>query len=238
MKAKIIVVLSFCFLNSFGQKFTTPEEVIEKYLEVTKIKANAATINDMVFSYTSESPRGVAETEIKIQFPFKYNMSVFSNGMELFSTIYDGEKLLRKSNWGGGNQEPKTGPAAKNEAFRSHPFVEMEYKNLGYTTTLLGTESADGKEYYIIEVKDADGKSWKDYYNVATGFKDKTWIKMETPRGSMESTSVNESYKAFKGTEILFPATRKQIGQMGETVSELQSVKINKGLKPKDFEIK
>lgn len=235
MKATILAIFCFYFVSATAQDFTTADQVIDKYLEVTKIKANAGNITDMVMSYTSESPRGVAETEIKYQFPFKYNMSVFSNGMELMSTIYDGEKLARKSNFGNqGNQAPKTGSAAKAEALKSNPFFEIDYKNQGFSSTFLAKEG----DLYVIEFKDPEGKTWKDYYNAKTGLKDKTWVKMESPRGSFESTVIYENYKAFKGSEILFAAVKKQATQMGEIANELQSIKLNKGLKAKDFEIK
>jgi outer membrane lipoprotein-sorting protein len=234
MKKILLVLMSFICFGGFAQKFTTADEVIEKYLEVTKIKANAAVVTDMVMNMTSESPRGVAETEVKFAFPFKYTINVYASGMTLMSTIYDGERLLSKSNWGGGNQEPKTGAIAKNEANKTHPFIELEYKNIGFTSLLL----PDDGEHYVVEFKDPDGKTWKSFYNMKTGLKDKTWFKTESPRGPIESTTILESYKAFKGSEILFPSVRKQTTPMGEISSEVQSIKFNKGVKPKDFEIK
>lgn len=239
MRSLLIALFSFLIFNSFAQDGATADQIIEKYLEVTKIKTNAPNITDMVMSLTAESPRGVAETEIKYQFPLKFNMSVFSNGMELMSTIYDGEKLARKSTWGNnGKQEPKTGDAAKAEAQKSNPFFELEYKTNGFTATLLPSESFNDIAYNVIEFKDPEGKTWKDYYNPNTGFKDKTWTKVESPRGAFETTVAYENYKTFKGSEILFASVKKQTTQMGEIASELQSVKINKGLKAKDFEIK
>jgi hypothetical protein len=235
MKAIVFAILSFCFISAHAQDFTSVDQVIDKYLEVTKIKANAASITDLVMNYTSESPRGVAETEIKYQFPLKYNMSIFSNGMELMSTVYDGEKLARKSSFGNNApQEPKTGNAAKAEAQKSNPFFELDYKNQGFSANLLPKEG----DFYVVEFKDSEGKTWKDYYNSKTGFKDKSWVKMESPRGSFETTVLIENYKAFKGSDILFPVVKKQTTQMGEISNELQSIKVNKGLKAKDFEIK
>lgn len=234
MKALVLTAFCFCFVIAKAQDLTSADQVIDKYLEVTKIKANAGNITDLVMSFTSESPRGVAETEIKYQFPLKYNMTVFANGMELMSNIYDGDKLARKSNFGGANQDPKTGNAAKAEAQKTNPFFELDYKNQGFTATMLPKEG----DMYVIEYKDPEGKTWKDFFNSKTGLKDKTWMKVESPRGAFETTVVYENYKAFKGSEILFAATKKQTTQMGEITNELQSIKINKGLKAKDFEIK
>ncbi len=234
MKKMLLFCLTFVCLQAFSQKFTSSDEVIEKYLEVTKLKSNAAAITDMVMSMTSESPRGVAETERKFMFPYKYTLSVYASGMTIMSSTFDGEKLQSKSNWGGGNQDPKTGEKAKNEAYRSHPFFELEYKNAGFTATLLPEEG----EYYVVEYKDSESKTLKAYYNIKTGLKDKVWSKNETPRGTFENTVNFESYKAFKGSEILFPTVMKQTSPMGEISSETQSIKFNKGVKAKEFEIK
>lgn len=229
-----------CFLisvNAWSQKLTTAQEVIDKYLEVTKIKANAATIKDITISMTSESSRGVAETEMKIQFPLKASMNVYANGMTVMSMIYDGEKMQR-SGFGGQSQPAVTGAKAKSEGTRLNPFLEMEYQSMGIVSTLLADETIEKTEYYVVENKDTEGKTWKDYYNKGTGFKDRSFSINESPRGKFESTSIYEKYKAFKGSDILFSSVRKQIGQMGEITSEVQSIKFNKGLKDKDFEIK
>jgi hypothetical protein len=72
---------------------------------------------------------------------------------------------------------------------------------------------------------------------VQSGLKVKTFSINETTRGKFESSTFYEDYKAFKGSEILFATKRKQNSQMGEIVSELQTIKINKGIKEKDFAI-
>ncbi|MBK6978770.1 MAG: hypothetical protein IPH28_18145 [Cytophagaceae bacterium] len=236
MKFKVFVLLMLAVNIANAQK--TAQDVIKKYLEVTNISKSSATITDMVMSITTETPRGVSETETKIAFPFKYSTSMFSNGMELMSTKFDGETMVMKSNWGNNNQEPKKGKEAITESARLNPFVEMEYEKLGFTLALLPQETIDGKTYDVVEIKDADGKVSKDYFNTATGLKDRTSMSRTSPRGTIEIVAIFEDYKAFKGSDILLPVVRKQKTQMGEISSELQSVKFNKGLKPKEFEIK
>jgi hypothetical protein len=239
MKKYLILISVLLTKVSFGQEFTESAQVIDKYLEVTKIKTLAPDIKDIVLSYTSESQRGVAETEMKFAFPYKVSMGVFSNGMEIMGMIYDGEKLKRKSSFGGnGNQEPKVGKEAYNEAIRMHPFLELEYAKANITSSLLPSEKIGDMDVYVVQLTDENQKTWKDYFDVKTGFKVKSSFVNESPRGKMESNVLYENYKTFKGSEILFPAIKKQGTQMGEIVSELQSVKINKGIKEKDFEIK
>jgi hypothetical protein len=233
----ILFLLSLGFAKA--QKVASANEVINRYLEVTKIKENAAKILDLTMTYTSESPRGLSETEYKYIFPFKFSMTVFGGGVEIMSSRFDGEKLSRASSFRAANPEPKTGATAKFEALKVHPFLEYDYPNLNLTTTLQANLVENNIEYYVVEVKDTEGKSWKDYYDVGTGLKCKTLSKNETPRGGwVESTIIYENYKALKGSDVLFPTKKKQSSPMGEISSELQSIKINKGLKSKDFEIK
>ena len=70
MKFKVFVLLMLAVNIANAQK--TAQDVIKKYLEVTNISKSSATITDMVMSITTETPRGVSETETKIAFPFKY----------------------------------------------------------------------------------------------------------------------------------------------------------------------
>ncbi len=107
MKLKFFVILLLAVNIAKGQK--SAQDVIKKYLDVTNISKSSATITDLVISTTTETPRGVSETETKIAFPFKYSTSMFSNGMELMSSKFDGETFVMKSNWGNNNQEPKKG---------------------------------------------------------------------------------------------------------------------------------
>ncbi|MGL4629589.1 MAG: hypothetical protein ACRCVT_00175 [Leadbetterella sp.] len=236
MKHFFFFVALLSAFNLSAQDFTTAEEVINKHLEVTKIKDNASKITDMVMSLTSETPRGVSETEIKIAFPFKAKMAVYGNGMTFLTMVYDGEKFDRKSPMGGnmgGGQFPKTGEEAKMAAITMNPFQELEYKNMGFVLTLLPSEG----DFYVVEIKDGKSRTFKNYYNKKTGFKEKVWSTNESPRGKMESTLVLNDYKSFKGSEILFPSSQKQTMQFGEVSSDLQSIKFNKGLKSSDFVI-
>ncbi len=244
MKKIIVMFIGLLPLAVNAQDLSSSGEVIKKYLEVTKISENYKSVTDLVLNSTTESQRGVAETEVKIAFPLRVSMSIFSNGMEVMSTRYDGQTLARKSGFSGGGggggqgQGPRTGEEAKAEAMRLNPFMEAFYDEYGYTHKLVGTENVADKPAYVIEVTDKNGKSWKDFYDKESGLKVKTLSVNETPRGKFENTVLYEKYKALKGSPILFATVKKQVGGMGETVSELQSIKVNKGLKDKEFEIK
>ncbi|WP_337040619.1 hypothetical protein [Emticicia sp. 17c] len=246
MKRIIVSLFSCIAFSSFAQNTPTADAIIEKYITAIGGKEAIAKIQDMTINSTSESQRGTSETEIKYKFPDKYTMTVYFNGNQGMTTVYDGKNIKtsggfggRGGNGAGGNRPPIEGKEAKIQAMRSSPFFELLYDELGITRTVLGTEKVGDKDAYKVEITTPDGKKWVDYFDTTSGLKVKNFSSNETPRGKFESTVSYENYKKFKGTEILIPSvTKRSAGQMGEIVSEVQSVKVNKGLKDSDFEIK
>lgn len=251
MRRIFVSIFSFIALGSFAQNTPTADAIIDKYITAIGGKEAIAKIQDITISTTSENQRGTSETEVKYKFPDKYAMSMYMNGNPGMTTVYDGKNFKSSGGFGGrggggnaggagaGNRPQLEGNAAKIQAMRSNPFFETMYKDLGITGTVSGTEKVGDKDAYKIDFTTADGRKWTDYFDIASGLKVKTFSSTETPRGKFESITVYENYKKFKGTEVLIPAVSKRSGgQMGESVSEVQSVKINKGLKDSEFEIK
>lgn len=238
---KIITAIFLVFGGmTFAQDLPPAQQIFDKYIEARGGKEAIAALQDFTISLTSETPRGVSETEIKFLAPDKMAMSVYANGMEIMSSVYDGTTFQRKAGFMGRGEPipPKTGEEAKREAFIGHPFAELYYTDLGAETTVAGIEKVNDKEAYKVIVKIGD-RTITDFYEVASGLKVKTMATNKTPMGEFESTTLYENYKAFKGSTVLFAATRRQSGgRMGEIVSEIGSIKFNKGLKDKDFEIK
>ncbi|WP_158237917.1 hypothetical protein [Emticicia sp. TH156] len=261
MKRLFVSLFSFVAMSSFAQSTPTADAILDKYIAAIGGKDAIAKVQDITINSTSETQRGTSETEVKYKFPDKYSSSMYFNGNAGMTTVFDGKNFKSSGgfggrggfgggngaggNAGGGNggnggarQQPE-GPAAKIQAMRSNPFFELMYKELGITATVQGTEKVGDKDAYKVEVSTQDGRKWTDYFDVASGLKVKTFSTNETPRGKFESTVTYENYKKFKGTEFLIPAvTKRTAGQMGEIVTEVQSVKINKGLKDSEFEIK
>lgn len=238
MKKIIATVFSFIALSTFAQDTPSADSIIEKYLTAIGGKDAIAKIQDMTINSTSETERGTSETEMKFKFPDRYSMSIFMNGNEVMGAIYDGNKL-KNGGFRGGNRPPLEGKEAQMSAMRSNPFSELLYDKMGITRTVVGTEKVADKDAYKLELSTPDGKKWNDYYDVASGLKVKTYSMSETPRGKFENNVSYLNYKKFKNVEVMLPSqTKRSGGQMGEVVSEVQSVKVNKGLKDSDFVIK
>ncbi len=238
------LALSFIiYLSSnvaFAQDMPTADAVIEKYLTAIGGKDALNKIQDITISSTTETPRGTSETEMKFKMPNKYVMASFANGMELFSVVCDGNKMVRKSSFGGGGQQaPKEGKEAQAEVMLAHPFAEMNYASAGVKGEVQGIEKVGDKDAYKTLFTTAEGKTFTVWFDKESGLKLKTLTVNETPRGKMESAVTYGEYKKYKGIEVMVPANSKRgMGQMGEMVTEVQSVKVNQGLKDSEFEIK
>lgn len=234
-------IILFIFLTTFGlsvtaQELPSADAIFEKYFQARGGKAAIAEIKDMVVASTAETPRGTSESEVKYLAPNKVAMAVFANGMEIMTSKYDGTTLQRSSRFGGGQgNEPKTGDEAKMEALSSHPFAELNYNELGIKVAVEGKEKIGENDAFKIQVT-APNRSWTDYYDEKSGLKVKTYSKNKTPRGEVENVILYEDYQKYKGSEVLFPAIRKQTSPMGEITSEISIIKFNKGLKDKDFQ--
>lgn len=239
MKKLFVTALSLLTFGTFAQDTLSADAIIEKYLTAIGGKEAIAKIQDLTISSTSETQRGTSETEMKFKFPDRYSMSVYANGNEVMSSIYDGNKLKSGSSFGGGNRPPMEGKEAQMTAMRSNPFSETLYDKMGITRTVVGKEKVGDKDAYKLELATADGKKWNDFYDVESGLKVKTYSMIETPRGKFENNIYYMNYKKFKGVDVMFPSqTKRSAGQMGDITSEVQSVKVNKGLKDSEFVIR
>lgn len=237
---KLLVITLLFGTSTFAQGLPSAQQVVDNYIKARGGSEAIAAIQDMTISLASSSDRGFAETELIYQFPnFKTSMSVFSNGREVMSSKYDGNKFKRESPFGG-SSEPKEGDEAKMEGMMMHPFAELAYEKMGVTASVEGIEKVNDKDAYVVKLSIGD-RTWTDYFDVASGLKVKTVIKNTSPRGSFESTSTYDAYEKFKGSEVLFPKIRKQSSVSGrgtmETSSEVSSIKFNKGIKDKVFQV-
>ncbi|CAH0994909.1 hypothetical protein EMA8858_01022 [Emticicia aquatica] len=238
MKKIFVTIFSMLTLGAFAQNTPSADAIIDKYLTAIGGKDAIAKIQDLTINSTSETQRGTSETEIKFKFPDRYSMSVYMNGNEVMGAIYDGNKL-KNGGFMGGNRPPLEGKDAQMTAMRSNPFSELLYDKMGIIKTVIGIEKVGEKDAYKLELSTSDGKKWNDFYDVESGLKVKTFSVAETPRGKFENTVSYLNYKKFKGVEVMFPSqTKRSGGQMGEIVSDVQSIKVNKGLKDSEFVIK
>lgn len=223
-----------------AQELPSSQQVFDNHLTAVGGTTEIAKLQDVTISMLSSSNRGTAETEMVHQLPeYRGAMSVFAAGREMMSMKYNGERFNRASPWGGGSK-PLAGEEAKMAGLQMHPFPEMLYTEMGYTSIVEGIEKVNDEDTYKVTLT-KDGKSFSNFYHIKTGLKVKSVTTSSSPRGNFESISTYESYEKFKGSDVLFPKITKQTTATGqgtmETSSEISSIKFNKGVKDKVFQI-
>ena len=101
-------------------------------------------------------------------------------------------------------------------------------KNKAYTYTFKGTETADGSDAYVLEIKTPQGRTITNYYDVKSGLKIKSAAEQQTPQGKYVVTNLYKDYQLFNGVQL--PTTL--VISLGSFDIEMKynTVKINTGL--------
>ncbi len=150
----------------------------------------------------------------------------------------------------------------------SNPFPEMMYDQLKITKNVVGRDTVNGKIAWKVEFSTPEGKKWSESFDMATGLKLKKVAGMGATRrvqvgsapaqqspatapsggqGRPEGSGgmrgginvVYDNYKEIKdGGGVKMPFSRSQkMGPM-DMKFEIQTIKVNKGLKDGAFEVK
>ncbi len=103
----------------------------------------------------------------------------------------------------------------------------------GYTFTIKGIEQVDGKDANAVEIKSPKGRTFTNYYDVASGFLVKNSFTSDSPQGKAVVTTYSSAYKLYNGVQV----PTKLIIDYGQFKInlELTDVKINQGLKVDDL---
>jgi len=109
---------------------------------------------------------------------------------------------------------------------------EIYYLKNNYSLTPKSIETVDGKEAYVVEVKDTKGKPSTNYYEVATGLKLKSTTSEEGEKGAVIVTTTFADYKEFNGVKV---PTHITIDQGPVKSISIKEVKVNSGLKSEDI---
>ncbi len=103
----------------------------------------------------------------------------------------------------------------------------------GYTFTIKGIEQVDGKDANAVEIKSPKGRTFTNYYDVASGFLVKNSFSADSPQGKAVVSTYSSAYKLYNGVQV----PTKLIIDYGQFKInlELTDVKINQGLKVDDL---
>jgi zinc protease len=174
----------------------TAKTVLEKYIQAI---GGLEKINKIT-SYEQEGKMSMGpmslDMKIKSKDSSKLNMSVLMGGNPVMKTVCDGKKACMEAM---GQKNYPEGKELTQLRMQGDMKAEMHYQDYGIVPTLLGIANLDGKDYYVIELKDSEGSMVStDYFDVASGLRYKTVAEEE---GTIAESIIKE-YKDFEGIKM------------------------------------
>jgi len=169
---------------------------------------------------------------------------------------------------GNTNNRVAEGKDAIAQILQNVPFPELLYAEYGIVKTVAGKEAVNGKDAWKIDFEIPEGRKWSEFFDVESGLKVKRMANMEGMRGGagggqrpqgqpgggqdgqrpgggqrgMGGGMMNVTFSNYKeikdGNGVKIPYTREQGNGQFSSKAEVQSVKVNKGIKESNFVIK
>ncbi|GAB4259280.1 MAG: hypothetical protein Kow0079_16420 [Vicingaceae bacterium] len=219
----------------------TAANVLDKYIEAKfgmpkgkKLDKKVKKIKDITTKMTASVQGQSLSMVIYKKQPNKFSMVLSMGAMVIQKQVFDGTKGKTSGMQGEKELEGEELTSLKEQAAM---FPELNYATSGNTYTLLGIENLDGKDAYKIEIKDKDGDSSYEYYDVASGLKVMSTQTRESEQmgGQITITSKYMDYKDVNGIKMPY----KMVQSFGpqELNMEVDAIEINSGLGDEIFAV-
>ncbi|MES2794416.1 MAG: pitrilysin family protein [Bacteroidota bacterium] len=214
-------------------KGVTVENILEKYINAIGGKDKISAINEVDMTFSGQIPNGPALTvSIAKKSPDKSLQEIKVMGNVMQKMVVNGAAANMTQR---GQEVEVKGADLQQAVAKAFLFYELNPSKAGLKTSLEGTEKIEGKDCTKIGFSVGDSK-WVEYFDNATGLKIRS---LETKKGPSGDTEITVDYSDYKETDgVKFPSVLKQ--NMGPMVLEikLESIKLNKGIDDKLFNLK
>jgi outer membrane lipoprotein-sorting protein len=206
-------------------------QIISKFIAVTGGEDAWKKVNDLTMKMTTDMQGRSFNFNTTRKAPNKMLLDINAAGQSFQKIVFDGVKGYTTQM--GQKKEMDAKEIAEN-LDEASMVKDLAYLSASYKTELKGIEKVDGNNAYQIVVTKPNGEKITEYYDVATSYKVKSEVTMETPQGSMTQTTYYQDYKEAKGG-LKFPYTIKQSAGPQMMDMKLQSVEINTGVSDEMF---
>lgn len=117
------------------------------------------------------------------------------------------------------------------------PFPELLYSEMGVKTKLSGLDQVNGKDAYMVEVTNPDGKSYLLYFGKESGLMLRKSQTLQGPNG--QSMTLNTDFNDYKKVEgVMFPQSMKiPLGPGMQADATLESVEVNAEISEEIFNV-
>lgn len=209
----------------------TAESILQKAANAIASEATIAATKDMEMIGSANVMGQSLGFSQKFIFPKNYVQVMTVQGMTM-------AKQLLKNGVYAQNQQGRDLPLKEDDKEKMDEdgsyFTEAYIlKQKGYIFAIKGIEQIDGKDANVVEIKSPKGRTFTNYYDVASGFLVKNSFTADSPQGKSVVSTFTSAYKAFNGVQV---ATKVVVdyGQFKINL-EVTDVKINQGLKVDDL---
>ncbi len=216
------------------EKGITAESILNRYITAIGGKEMALGVKDIEMNYSGQVPNGgpVIVVSIQKKGTDKSIQEVKVMGNTMQKTVVNGNASIM--NMRGQTSELK-GTELQEAVAKAYNFYEIDPQKAGLKTSLVGVEKVGGKECTKVGFAIGDSK-WVEFYDNSTGLKIKS---VETKKGPTGDVEITVEYAEYKETDgVKYPTLLKQ--NMGPMTLELklESIKTNKGIDDKVFDLK
>jgi len=210
----------------------TGESIINKYITAVGGKTAIDAIKDVNMTGIAKidgAPMDFAVTQ-KYILPNSFSMKMAAGPMTIISqSAINGEYAK--------SQQGQTIPVEEDEKEEldeeASLINELYYIKNNYKYVVKGIEDVDGKDAYAIEITSAKGRTFTNYYDVATGLKLKySHVEDAGPQGKMTIYTDFGEYKTYNGVQLPTKITLFVGVKIGITMND---VKVNTGLKAEEI---
>ena len=211
----------------------TAEMVIDKYLSAIGGKEKLMAVKDLSMTMGAEMMGQPLEMVLVQKAPNKVMTKLTSQGMTIQESVFDGTKGKQGQMGQSAMMAPEDIARVKKQATL---FPEMKMQELGSTAKLVGTEQVDGKNAYVVEVTDSDGKKVTNFFDTTSFLKIREITVIEAGDQTMTLIKDMSDYKAVDG--VMFPYTTTTSGAMpAPLVMKVTDIKVNSGVADSAFSV-
>ncbi|MFN3528411.1 MAG: insulinase family protein [Bacteroidia bacterium] len=212
----------------------TAQTVVDRYINAIGGIQNWKKIKNIEVEMGASMQGMSIAMNVKKMRPNLIETKVVVNGaMVMQQVTFDGTKAKQSGMQGA---KEITGEELEKIKSSASMLPEADYSGSGYKLSLLGIESINGKDAYILEVENQSGSKQTEYYDIESGLKVREVSIEKGPQGEVVQTSDLSDYREVKGGIKVPHKTTIDLGiQMLEL--ELSKVNVNAKMKAADFKV-
>ena len=229
------------YYDNYGNKIVmessatnmTAEMVIEKYIAALGGKDKLMQVKDLTINMEADMMGQVMQMEIVQKAPHMVSTKMTTQGMTLMEQVFNGEKGVQGQM---GQNTPMSKEDVKLAKKQAILFPEAQLEKTGATLKFVGTEKVDGKNAYVVEMIETDGKKTNLFFDEDSFLKIKEISTFDAQGQTVTMTNDLADYKAVDG--IMFPHTRITSGAMPAPLKmTVKEIKVNSGVADSFFKI-